>query len=367
MNGQWVVQLYDGTKRKTLNLGTTDYDEACQRFGEGHRELLARIRRDNQIEEHKTYSRDEPATVWEVPRGMEPSVENLERYGVPVETIAAEVLEDHQLTRLTWEDLAKNANSVRLRKTGQGYTQGWWQVFKYTMRQVPFQPEGLTVEMVYAWNADQERKGIGAQTRRSRCSLLQGLIERAIKNGYRRDLAPNVFKLIDYSTQITNHYWCPQKEDYQKYFQWHPKKEKQQVFLDLLCFTGVRSGALKYIQYNEPGWLFIPDVDGTKGGAEVPCPLDIWHAAKAIDVLPLPSTLNVQVKDLHPEWVCHSFRSGFKMLSRLVGLDHMLGESLLAHKLPGLEQNYGGEVYPKEALLVGAEKIWAQLNAWHEV
>ncbi len=48
INGTYCVQVYDGNKRKTLSLQTTDHHEACLRYKGGHTALLRRIR-----EEHK--------------------------------------------------------------------------------------------------------------------------------------------------------------------------------------------------------------------------------------------------------------------------------------------------------------------------
>ena len=48
INGTYCLQVYDGNKRKTLSLQTTDHQEACLRYKAGHTALLRRIR-----EEHK--------------------------------------------------------------------------------------------------------------------------------------------------------------------------------------------------------------------------------------------------------------------------------------------------------------------------
>ena len=48
INGTYCVQVYDGSKRKTLSLQTTDHHQSCLQYEAGHRALLRRIR-----EEHK--------------------------------------------------------------------------------------------------------------------------------------------------------------------------------------------------------------------------------------------------------------------------------------------------------------------------
>jgi hypothetical protein len=58
----------------------------------------------------------------------------------------------------------------------------------------------------------------------------------------------------------------------------------------------------------------------------------------------------------------HSWRSGFKRVSRLAKLDHVLQEVLLNHGLKKLEKTYGGDAFPDERLLDGAEKVWKEID-----
>ena len=53
---------------------------------------------------------------------------------------------------------------------------------------------------------------------------------------------------------------------------------------------------------------------------------------------------------------------GFKMLARMAGTDSQLSESLLMHKLQGLEATYGGDDFPDEAKEAGAKRVWAELE-----
>ena len=50
------------------------------------------------------------------------------------------------------------------------------------------------------------------------------------------------------------------------------------------------------------------------------------------------------------------------MLARMAGTDSQLSESLLMHKLQGLEATYGGDDFPDEAKEAGAKRIWAELE-----
>ena len=67
------------------------------------------------------------------------------------------------------------------------------------------------------------------------------------------------------------------------------------------------------------------------------------------------------LKEVHPELCNHGMRSGFKYLSRKAGIDSQLGESLLMHKLQGLESTYAGKDFPDEAKEQGAKRVWAEL------
>ena len=50
------------------------------------------------------------------------------------------------------------------------------------------------------------------------------------------------------------------------------------------------------------------------------------------------------------------------MLARMAGIDSQLSESLLMHKLQGLEATYGGDDFPDEAKEAGAKRIWTELE-----
>ena len=73
-------------------------------------------------------------------------------------------------------------------------------------------------------------------------------------------------------------------------------------------------------------------------------------------------SLNKVLKQVHPALCNHGLRSGFKMLTRLAGIDSQVGESLMMHKLQDLERVYGGPRFPDDALKAGAERTWKELE-----
>jgi hypothetical protein len=139
----------------------------------------------------------------------------------------------------------------------------------------------------------------------------------------------------------------------------------------VLMYSGVRVHALTQLsEMTEPGWLDIPDEDGFKGGGRIPLPMDLWHEART-SKLPDPTQLNKlnhersetrgNPKD-EGKFSNHSWRSGFKRVSRLAKLDHVLQEVLLTHGLKKLEKTYGGDAFPDERLLDGAQTVWKQID-----
>ena len=116
MKGKYYVEAYDGPRRRSLCLRTDSYELACQRYKDGLRELLNRIRKEHEAakpKEQPKWLASEPTTVWDLPDGMEPSIENLELHGAARQTTAVEVLEPEQLRHLRWLQPHAEAASAR--------------------------------------------------------------------------------------------------------------------------------------------------------------------------------------------------------------------------------------------------------------
>ena len=208
---------------------------------------------------------------------------------------------------------------------------------------------------------------MSAVTMKNRASALQGLIERAITSGFQPQLAPNVFKQVDFSVgkevEQQGNYYCPTEADYQKLFNevLPEQPERIRLGIELLAYTGCRISMAKYLSLStDPGWLDVPDVDGTKGGGRTPVPMELWIRGR--DTKISVRALNKVLKEVRPELVNHSLRSGFKMLARRAGVAAEVSESLLMHKLQQLEATYGGDRYPDEALKPAGEQIWKELD-----
>ena len=220
MKGSWHVGCYDGPNRRSLSLRTDNYEIACQRYAGGLKKLLQRLR-DQQAKTQEKLSWL-PEEMDQIKRDYEAASEQLgEGWSYyPIE-IAEEVVGrrtdlnpktgdplDPTIQRLaeqiagieqvTWEDLRLNAEKIRKRKTGKPYTPGWHRNLTTLLKTVDFQPQGLTPERISKWLDKEEARGIDSVTLKNRASALQGLIERAITSGYKRELAPNPFKQVDF-------------------------------------------------------------------------------------------------------------------------------------------------------------------------
>jgi hypothetical protein len=182
----------------------------------------------------------------------------------------------------------------------------------------------------------------------------------------------NGFLDIDYGTSIQTNYNCPIESDYQWMFQrLETEPRAMQVVMQVLVYSGVRVHALTQLsEMTEPGWLDIPDEDGFKGGLRIPLPMDLWQKARTLK-LPDPTQLNKLNRERSDargnpkdegKFSNHSWRSGFKRVSRAAKLDNVLQEALLTHGLKQLEKTYGGDAFPDQRLLNGAEKVWKEIN-----
>ena len=380
MKGSWHVGCYDGSQRRSLSLRTDNYELACQRYAAGLKKLLQRIR-DQQAKPQEKLSwlpeevdqmKQEMVAADMYPQEFaaritgrgEQNEETGELIHRPTERLAEQLA---GIEEVTWEMLRVNAEKIRKRKTGKPYTPGWHRNLTTMLKTVDFKPQGLTPERIARWLDEQEARGMDSVTLKNRASALQGLIERAITSGYKRELAPNPFKQVDFGIskvkEEQRNYYCPTAADYRKLFtEVLPQQpERIAVGIELMCWTGVRVSGLPYhSSSDEMGWLNVPDVPGTKGGGRVPVPPVLWNRGRDLKIS--VRALNKVLKHVHPELCNHGLRSGFKMLSRMAGIDSQLGEALLMHKLQGLEAVYDGNAFPDDALKIGAKRVWTELE-----
>ena len=388
MKGKYYVELYDGDRRRSLCLRTDNYELACQRYAAGLKELRKKIRAEHEA------AKPQERLAWlpEEVEAIKDRYEDHPAFSHPQE-IALDVLGRPQwadqyddktdelkdkraqrlaeqiagIERITWDDLVENSRTIRRRLGGKDYGKAWLKNIRTILSTVDFEPERLTPQRIRRWLDEQEKRGIGAVTMKNRASALQGLIEKAITSGFRPQLAPNPFKQVAFSVskevEKRGRYYCPTVEDYQKLFHevLPEQPERIRLGIELLCFTGCRISAAPFLSTSsDPGWLDVPDVDGTKGGGRTPVPMEIWIRGR--DTKISVHKLNKVLREVNPKLTNHGLRSGFKMLARRAGIAADVSESLLMHKLQKLEAVYGGDRYPDEALKPAGQKIWAELE-----
>ena len=145
MKGKYYVELYDGDRRRSLCLRTDSYELACQRYAAGLKELRKKIRAEHEA------AKPQERLTW-LPEDIEAIRNQYEGTDFDPQEIATLVLgirgkpggecdletgelKDKRAERLaeqiagievvTWNDLVANAERVRRRKTGDGYSPSW--------------------------------------------------------------------------------------------------------------------------------------------------------------------------------------------------------------------------------------------------
>ena len=105
------MQLRDGNgKRHSLSLQTENYEKACVRYSQGLQELQERIRQIEQQHRPSKWRGDGLITHWELDNeNMEPSIENLEKYGRTVQTRADQLSHAEEIRGMSWDDLVEVA------------------------------------------------------------------------------------------------------------------------------------------------------------------------------------------------------------------------------------------------------------------
>ncbi len=393
MKGTYFVEAYDGPRRRSLSLRTDNYELACQRYKDGLRELLNKIRREHnaskprkqldwlpqQVEQARQKyndSKDHPDLPW--PQEIAAGITGQKKYNETTGELADK--ETEQLAEyigglrddlpLTWQKLVANAESVRKFKTHSGYSSSWHKNVDLILERVNFTPGQASAKRIRAWIDKQTAKGVSSVTIKNWCSTLQGLIERAITSDYATQLAPNRFREIDFSVskevEKKNHHYCPTVDDYSKLVNevLPALPENYRVGIELMMWTGCRVSGTKYLAAStEPGWLDVPDEDGAKGGGRVPVPMELWIRGRGLKIIS-GTRMSAALKKVHPKLSNHGLRSGFKRATRAAGIDSVLSEALMMHALKDLESTYGGDGFPDEALKAGAEKTWEVIAGW---
>lgn len=372
--GTWYAIRMVSGRRGYRSLQTTSYSEAMRRWPAAMAELEEELR---PVKPKK----GEVYQVWHVPSGMEPSIENLDRYGSPVEAKAESVFSPEELEEasevLTWSDAIEVAKARHRRRKTREMSKSHLTAIHQGLKYTKLQPLEITVKEVRQMIKRMEGMGHQPQTIQQRISALSTVIESLIKGGETDDIEgySNPFKKVDTAAKSDNHHHTAEPDDY-----W-VLHERGQDSLDerslpgllVLMYSGCRLSEMLHADYNsEPGWMLIQP-----RGAWLP------KTKTSYRVVPLPSWLSkMDLGAIYPlltenrfrhrfnkarggraHITPHSFRHGFKTAARLAGADELTIETVLGHSAgSAMSRTYGQ--YPRELLLREAQKVWKVLDEW---
>lgn len=365
--GLWyAVFTPKGGKRLTRSLGTRDRHRAMLLWPQAFRELVAEAE-----QEPSRPRRGEVYEVWEVPGGMDPSIENLERYGL-ARPVRAEALFNPEELSISWEDAAEIYRQRAKEKKGQPPSDSWEKGLIAALKVVgDTTPETLTVSDVRRIKEELKRKGNSSSTISNRMSILSTVIEAAIKSGSTSEDLSNPFKRVDYVSPSHNHHETPLEADYRRLADViGGMSPTMQTTLLLLAYTGLRVGELvsRSADHLEGGWLTITATDSWRpknrsSEREVPIPEHLQQAFKRIRKWPSLGAIRANTKRIRQELTTHSWRHGWKTAARQGQADEVAAEVLMGHTVgTRMSQVYG--VWPREPLMEAALKAWAVLDQW---
>ena len=170
MKGKYYCELYDGNRRRSLYLRTDSYELACQRYAAGLKELRKKIRAEHEAakpQERLAWLPEEVEAInalyKDIPLGAQEIALDVMRLPPWAEQWDSETgeLKNKRAERLaeqiagievfTWKDLVANAERVRQRKTGDGYSRSWHKNITTLLQFVDFEPQVLTPARIHQW------------------------------------------------------------------------------------------------------------------------------------------------------------------------------------------------------------------------
>ena len=369
LGGIWHVQLKDRDgKRKTLSLQTSNRFEAELRVGQGLTELKRRIRQQALASAEKVPC-DAKGIIWELPEGMEGTVENYERYARAVEATAGELLSEEELedpSFATWREITRAARERRVRLHAKDYSASWYKALQQTIdlaKELNLTPEDLSspkncLAMVRA----MEAKGVSRTTLTQRIGVMASALTGAKKSGEFPELR-NAFGDIDFrSTAGKKKYEEPTPEQLEQLLKALPDLPRHhRLAFEVLLVTGGRVGAVTGLlpgDLDDGGcWL----VGKGKPRYWVPLPAQLFEDLKQGFKFSSSTRVRDVLKTIIPRQP-HGLRHLFTSMGRRGGIPLDAQARLMDHSLPGsMTQEVYGE-WPHDRLRDEASKVWSQLG-----
>lgn len=319
---------------------------------------------------------DMPVKVWDVPHGMEMTIENLDKHGFERETTWDQVAnhEDEILRpkATDWLDLVREAESVLKRKHKKTYSASWHRNVAIAIRQCPFTLQEASPVTIRGWIKSMEAEGKSGLTINSKCSLLSGLVDTCIKSGLLAGQT-NPFNLVDYTAGEANHIPPAEEQDYRGLKELVPTLDVRfQLPILIQAYTGCRISEVRKRKAEdfdlEAGTMEVVVGTAKNKASErvIPLPPVVVDLLRGFDYRwPTEPYINDQIRTINPELSSHSFRHGLTKLGRDLQSNEIAIEAMLGHRLShsDMANRYGGK-YGAEAMRKAVAPVWEQLDEW---
>ena len=365
--GVWyAVYRPEPGKRLSKSLGTRNHHTAQLRYPAAFKALVAEARGLGASVATAGPRRGEVYEVWDVPRGMEPSIENLERYGISRQEKAEALFHPEELA-ISWKDAAALYRQRCLERKGKPPSDSWEKALIAALRVAgDTTPETITTADVRLMRDRLRDRGNSPTTIKNRLTILRTLVDVVIKSGMVGDDVSNPFERVDYSASSQEHHETALEADYRRLGEViDGMSPVMRTSLLLLAYTGLRVRELTDRKPEDlvDGWLTITGAKTKSGNREVPIPAHLQQAFRSVKKWPSVGSILANTKKVRPELCTHSWRHGWKTAQRAAGADEHTGEVLLGHAVgSSISRVYGK--WPREPLMETAEKVWKTIDEW---
>jgi len=269
----------------------------------------------------------------------------------------------------------READKRRKRRTGTGYSEGWRKNIENSIKTCPFGPMEATPRRIRDWVDElQTEKGFKGKTIETRVGSLSSLFGACIKSGLLSGHT-NPFTQVDYRSEQDSHLYTAVESDYRGLFRkassW---PYVQALALKLQAYMGCRVSEIFITkdQFNPEEGTITTGVKLRKGEQQrvIPIPDHLVEELKVFDWSWCKSgVFNKRLKEINKQLSTHSWRHGWKDISRDVGMDPVKAEFFLGHQIGRstgslMESVYGKGYSIKSLKEDGANLVWDVLDQW---
>ncbi len=369
-SGIYQVVLWIDGKRMAKSLETRDQVQATKRAAQA----VAELQQAATLGGQSRWAADTRGTEWNIP--TKPDGSNDYENATAKAITWGEIANNDQIKRLDWRDLMREAVTVKKRKTGEDFSDGWYNNQRFAIQRVPFSLSEASPVTIRLWMQGMAAEGLSPRSIEINCATLRSLINVSIKSGLLHNLETNPFTRVDFSTSEVNHIYTAIEPDYKGLTALLTTiANNQRLTILLQAYTGTRISEIKR--------------RGAKDFDLDACTFTIKHEFKAQKatknkhsnrVVPLPVWLCKELKDFDFQWPSntiinrklqrvnkdlssHSFRHGLIRINRDLGGSEDVLEAFVGHALDGMKSIYG-DGYGVDRFKTAIAPIWTQLDEW---